>query len=789
MKFYFLKFKNYFDREILKYDSIALYQSYLVADVQTAIVNWTPADGVDTVCILNSYSSVSWLGEPNYVVVTKDNGAIESRWYVMEADQLRNGQYRCKLHRDVIADYYDTVINSPCFIEKAIVPDSNNLIFNSENMTYNQIKTKEILLKDASETAWLVGYTAKNLASKSGTINTSSNYDISQSSIAHTSWTYYSYNSVANALRDTPSLIQMAMMLRFTLTSSTTYNVKYYWYNTAGKSKSEWQQAFNGFVVAKADLNDIYDSDYPSWYDMDNIRLHMAAKFNYSSASQVSTLLEQYQGKRILFSDGIYRINVKSVNYSETANVTQDDGAVFENDLLDQTKNGIRAVTGYPPGNGLSPYFEATVSGMAYYVEFEKINEAGTQITWTLPATRNKLKDAPYDMFAIPLNSIGFGAIPGGTRYTQLGDTGNIVASNMAVQLSVGSSGELYDIQILPYCPFPSAIQSSNTLSTLTLVQNQDYAFIENQENDPVGIILFPSESSFTGAIALDPEDRVTITEPKVQSECDLYRLCSPNYSGVFEFNAAKNGGLTYFEFNCTYKPFNPYIHLNPNFGRLYGKDFNDERGLICGGEFSKAIVNDAWVTYELNNKNYEKSFQRNITSLELQNKFGLIKDVASAVSGTVGAGISGGVNGGAAGAIGATVLSGAAGAADVYMNQRLRRENINLQKDQFSYALGNIQALPYSLSRTTSYSINNKYFPFLEYYTCSDVEKEALRNKIKYEGMTVMAIGKIADYIQSTMSFIKGRMIKIQGDDYYADTHISEAINARISEGIYIGG
>ena len=788
LNFYLLKFNNYYNREEKKFETIEEYLPYLIMDVKPGIVNWTPADGIDTTwkCNLEKHDIVN----PDYLVITDDTNQIVSRWFVIEADQLRGKQYQLTLHRDAVADNLEPVLDSPCFVEKAIVPDSNDLIFNTENMTFNQIKKKEILLKDESDTAWIVGYTARDLSSKSKVMTIGSNYDVSLSTIDHDDWEYYGNNSSVTAIRDIPNFVKIGIRTSLPTIDLNRGIIKMlYFDNYGGKeltTPSLTPQTLKGFV---ANANAIYSSDYPSWFNMTNIIDDMKSIFNYANFSNVNTLLSQYNGKRVLFNDGVYRVIVKEVSYSASKDITIDDGAIYTTDLYPVAKNGIEGVIGQSV-SGVSPYFTATVNGKAYYVQMYKLSEESETLKWTLPAGRNRLSDAPYDMFAIPFNQVLFGAIPGGTTYTQLDDVGKMVASDIAVELSAGASGELYDIQILPYCPFDLAVQSSNTLSTLNLTEHTDYELITDSNDTPVGIILFPTESSFSKTIYLSNTDKVVIQDYKVESECDLYRLCSPNYTGVFEFNAAKNGGITYFEVNCTYKPYNPYIHLNPNFGRLYGGDFNDERGLICGGDFSMAIVNDAWVTYELNNKNYEKSFQRNITSLELQNKYATIRDVAGAVSGTVGAGTMSGMQTGSIGAgIGAGAISGVAGAADVYMNMKLRRENINLQKDQFSYSLQNIKALPYTLSRTTSYTINNKYFPFLEYYTCSEVEKEALRNKIKYEGMTVMAIGKMRDYLSNEMQFFKGRMIKIIGANYYEESHMSEEINNRISQGLYIGG
>lgn len=111
------------------------------------------------------------------------------------------------------------------------------------------------------------------------------------------------------------------------------------------------------------------------------------------------------------------------------------------------------------------------------------------------------------------------------------------------------------------------------------------------------------------------------IEDIKIANECDLYRLCSPNYNGAFDFNLMKNNKeVKKFNVDCQYKPYNPYIHVNPDFAGLYGRDFDDSRGLVCGGDFSIGIVNDQWNAYEIQNKNYQNIFNRQIQNMEVNN-------------------------------------------------------------------------------------------------------------------------------------------------------------------------
>ena len=100
---------------------------------------------------------------------------------------------------------------------------------------------------------------------------------------------------------------------------------------------------------------------------------------------------------------------------------------------------------------------------------------------------------------------------------------------------------------------------------------------------------------------------------------------------------------------------------------------------------------------------------------------------------------------------------------------------------------LENIQARPNGLAKTSAFTNNNKIYPFIEVYSATDTEKEALRSKILYNGMTVGVIGKIPDYIGSKVGseshhYVKGQLIKIDVSDDY---HTCQAINNEINMGI----
>jgi hypothetical protein len=251
--------------------------------------------------------------------------------------------------------------------------------------------------------------------------------------------------------------------------------------------------------------------------------------------------------------------------------------------------------------------------------------------------------------------------------------------------------------------------------------------------------------------------------------------------------------GVSRWNISTSFKPFSPYIRVAPEFGGLYGKNYGDARGLICGGDFSLSQISDAWIQYAIQNKNYQVMFDRQIQNMEVNNSVQRFREKIGAITGTaqgatsgamVGmmtgnpyAAVAGGVVGGAA--------SGIAGIADIKLNEQLRREALDYAQDQFGYQLQNIQALPYSLTKVGAQNNDYKLFPFLEYYTCSDTEKQALRDKIKYNGMTIMRIGTMEGFIQPEKSYIKGKLIRLEtvADDY----HIVNMISKELNEGVFI--
>ena len=101
-----------------------------------------------------------------------------------------------------------------------------------------------------------------------------------------------------------------------------------------------------------------------------------------------------------------------------------------------------------------------------------------------------------------------------------------------------------------------------------------------------------------------------------------------------------------------------------------------------------------------------------------------------------------------------------------------------------FNFNISNIQALPQGLVKTSALNYNSKIYPFVEIYGCTEEETEVVRNKIKFDGMTLNVLGSIKDYLNpSDMTYIQGRVVRININE---DSHMANAINSELNKGVY---
>lgn len=832
---YILQFNNYYNRTIRKYETIEEYRRY-VLEVIPNINNFDYGDGINTSHIFPYKGKET----PDYALITEEdesgNEIIKSRWFVIESTFIRGNKFEIELRRDLIADNLDDVLDAPCMVEKGFVnnPLSDYSIFNSEGQNYNQIKQDEKPLYDQTQCPWIVGYfvppkdagdfilkpTNIEIASSKNAIVLNSREDLpywkyfenNPNKVEYIGFTTESYMFIS-LLSDAPSVSPVKYMRYFNITNNYQENQAYALgirYNNIDKSTNngwvyDWRnEKYFSTTAYKNNIGNTANDKFfklSAQYDIYNkCKDRMGKVFsdilyggNFFSPENPFEIYGYYNNKLFEIDGKYYEVEVKYdiVPFNMPLSITQS------NYIMEPLSDYFTYNTGEAGARSCTASVWAYGISIKYKEKKDYVNVAIEKNQYA------RLEDSPYGMFCLPYSDKL-------KIYTSFSAENPEFISDKDVNLQVATSlsallgdGVVLDLQLLPYCPIQQNIITEYSEPSFTS-SNVSKSYIKKgeistdnpnlQQGETIGHIYWCNISNFK----LDIPYTLNISNYKEESELNTYRLCSPGYKSVFEFNAAKNGGINGFHADCTYKPYNPFILVHPNFDVLYKKNYEDNRGLICTDDFSLPKLGDQWATYELNNKNYANTFYREIQSAKLENKYSHYNDISNMISGTIqgtGSGMlsgmltSGPIGAGIGGTIGG-LSSLSAGIADVSLNQKLRNDQIDKAETLFKYNLENIKARPQTVSKSSPININNKYVPFLEIYSCSEEEKNAFRSKIKYTGMTILKTSTIRSYLNYiddvTESYVKGSIIRFPRitEDY----HYLKELSNEVGKGFYLG-
>lgn len=768
---YYYKFNNYYNRKLKRFSSLSEYQSFMVFAETGNNLNFNPSDGVNTQITAgrqeNPYNVVA-----DYCIYSEDNESITSRWFIIEASRNRGNQYKISLRRDLLADFYDSWTQSDCFIEKAILPDSSPFIYNQEQITTNQIKKSEKQLTDQTKMAWICCFVDKKYKpDKDLNFNVTILPDRTTSDITKESWYKYS---------QTPA--QVTTNSNITLTtkvSGSQLKARYEGLNGSYRVVSAGNPVF-GIYNSQRDnfgtwLSERKDQFYDSWNQYKSLYVGADDQEGIDSIGDLKGKI-YFDSSTNKYYKLSYEDSQQSVTTIIDSNKAGDNVYTSWNNIINSAPSSYISSS----GNG---YWEVEYSLKTRKLVLSEVTQG--QYTMTYPETHLDNKDGPFDIFCIPYSD-GTTIVTGNDRFT----TNKQLAMSIASEIGRNMDKSCYDIQLLPYCPF---MHSTTYLGSLLMIDSARFTPIKDSAGKVQYGIFFSDSSSGT----FDIKYKVNITNKKMSNQVDMMRLVSPNFASQFEFNPARNEGVNYFNVDYTYLPLGSYIHVNPDFKGLYGKDFNDARGLICQGDFSIMYLSDAWKSYQTQNKNYLEIFNREVQNLETNYKYQRINSIFSAVAGSIGSGVGIGALVGGKGGVGAGIGAGAAslggGIADLAIQQQLHNEQLDYKNDMFGYQLDNIKALPNSIAKTTAYTENNKIFPILEYYTCTDEEKKAVAKKIAFNSMTVGIIAKPYEFIGNSWSYgdikdkgyFKAKLIHF--DDIEADDfHIVNSLGDELNQGVY---
>lgn len=397
-------FNNYYNRLVkLPGD----YKEDYPQEVYTLdATNFVPNDGVNTEHVVGTYD---YDGQGDYLLVTemrqvpiddKDpptlvwKEVVVQRWFIIDSVRTKSGQYKLTLRRDLIADYYNIVIQSPMFVEKATLPYESPLLFNEENITVNQIKKSEILLKDKSKTPWIVGYYSKGKALE-GTVSINDNIDSIALNVQNIeSWEYYPYSTGSELIGpETYGAYRFIYKYGIIRPQTTTRPIKWVEVNQSNGNVSLYNAAFSwqleGIGISADDIKEGFIS-----YGLSN--LDPTPYSNTVPESEIQELLS-YSGQLVKTLDGkYYTITVDSVSKTETIDIKSGD--LFNK--LSTITTSVIGMSGTPNTDTFKYKFTAP-----YYTINIK-EETNLETTYNITTDKLITTDAPWDIFAIPLNSI-----------------------------------------------------------------------------------------------------------------------------------------------------------------------------------------------------------------------------------------------------------------------------------------------------------------------------------------------------------------------------------------------
>lgn len=822
----FTNYNNYINRQV-KFK--ATLNEYLT-DQDIFLITFTKrnfviADGIRTQHVIEY--TTEHLPTPNYLIAEDEKTHEFTRWFVIECRENRGCQYTLFLKRDTIADFYDSIKSSNLFIKKGYVDDNNVLVFNKEMQEYNKVKKNELLIKDKTNSGYVVGFIDqdKDHANKIYTsYKTELQVDFDYSALPSSITDYMAIGSA------TPTSTAKRIVGENKSNVALKVNFGSYWtgevpgstlYNDYNINEYFWMNGYRAKYTEITDTgtnfgNGIY---YSSSVTSNNtsltntciidcgdggnvlsianqVSLYVADKFSQFDLSYVEdwfsinsvpkAIVESYDGKICEISGTYYKCEVARSGASTLETITPPSYELTTLKGLMPTSalnywasynNNItpKYESGHAPSNMLISDFTAYAKIEQVYI---KLVQQDTDIyTYLTPsANRNHLVDNPYDMFVIPYSDEMVYEV-NSTNY----NANKNMAINLAQAICQASGSSLYDIQIVPYCPFNVPTSPSIDFS---LLNNQ--AIYLGADDTVCGYYFWASRSS--GEITIN-ENREELTlsgdsySYKEITQLRQYFLCSPNKESVYEFNPAMNKGITEWKISYDYRPFSSYIKVQPNWNYLYALNtstFNgmtDQRGLLYNGNYSVTQLSNAWNEYVNSNKNYQAIFdteiKTQISQNQLQNK---------AYEETIG--------------IRSYNLNPVKAVMNVIGMEReidFMREtqsiDINARRQLFNYQLDNIKSQPNTIRKMTSINTDFRIFPFVEVYDTTPQDKQNFDNLIRWNGMTVMVMGFMEEYLQdNTETFFQASVVRFTDfigveNDY---TLVSD-INNELEMGLYI--
>lgn len=486
MTLYVLSYNNYFNRKVMVLSDIAACEPYIKQKIEH--VSFNPNDGVSTTQIVNSYA------KGDYLVCSEDDKTIESRWFILETDRTRQGQYNLQLKRDSIADNLEAVKSAPLFVEKAMLEDDDPMIVNDEGMQTNKVKIREILLKDETKVPWIVGYVAKNWDTSASTPAKGS---IDASYAPETSiGDVITLEDVAEGLGITESLLASCIGIdgktatplkvtdefRFrygTAQIVSLYNTKFYFGSRCDvtDAKSYLDNEFKDKLIFNIIL--------PIESSVTTIRNTLKEALVRNQAALVNqmdlntntgyyvpyygfqTAVSKLEGKRVYYLGNYYKIRFVNNGKQKVEEVGPKGYKSFYGfaDIIDDIV--------WPTDVEKRDSGQAALQFYNYDYLIYLDADADYSMKISLTSARKTLTKEAFDMFCMPAEDIQIEGEDGET-YLSNGD----ICRNMANAIRTKLDANCYDLQLLPYCPLGDRMNGVDQLTLTNMTEGYDYDWI-----------------------------------------------------------------------------------------------------------------------------------------------------------------------------------------------------------------------------------------------------------------------------------------------------------------------
>lgn len=367
---------------------------------------------------------------------------------------------------------------------------------------------------------------------------------------------------------------------------------------------------------------------------------------------------------------------------------------------------------------------------------------------------------------------------------------------NMKAANSICIDGSVYDIQVAPYKP-EGYRRASVVLEVASSVAGGDVILGRKSLSDS-----FLVASKDSRKLDIDCPDGIipnTFASSwqvnKARQNCMSVRLVSPDAQAIEELmpqvnlpstTASGEKLIKSFHVYVKFQPYKLYVQVLPVYNG-YETDFEDYRGLICGSGFSCSMATDKWAEYAMNNKNYRNQFERDIESMRVQQGMGLASNIVSGVGSAVSGAISGAAVSGPLAPIGAAIgaVTGVVGGvASSITGWNTSEYNIDTARRSFRWNVEDIQARPRTLTQVDAQNPNFRFWPFLEWYSCTGDEMVRYYQYLRKHGATIGAEGRVSDFVGDNYKYIEADLDEYPSNDI--PDNILGAIATLLGRGVY---